>query len=196
MLLELIAALSAGFALFGVTMLVNTVTGRRMARWAYPVAFGLGMIAYTIWSEYTWADRSTAQGSPYVVVERTEGRVWYRPWTFVVPQTSRLIVLDRRFSAIHPDQPDYIQTRVVRLARWVPDSGFLAVFDCATRGMAPMIEGVEMLPDGTLEGASWTVLPEGDPVLTGACALREEIANARGDADPGPGRQAHPGGRR
>jgi hypothetical protein len=180
MILELIAALSAGFALFGVTLMVNQFTGRRMARWANPVAFGLGMIAYTIWSEYTWADRSTAEGSPYVVVEQTRARVWYRPWTFAVPQTSRLIVLDQRFSAVHPGQPDYVQTRVVRLARWVPDSGFLAVFDCGAGAMAPMTEEVEMLPDGTLEGASWTVLPDGDPVLTGACALREEIANARG----------------
>jgi hypothetical protein len=187
MILELIAALSAGFALFGVTMLVNVFTGRRMARWASPVAFGLGMIGYTIWSEYTWADRHTSVGTPYMVVERTESRVWYRPWTLAVPQTSRLIVLDRRFSAVHDAQPDYVQTRVLRLARWVPDSGFLAVFDCATRGMTPMVEGVEMLPDGTLEGAVWTVLPEGDPVLRGACALREEIADARRQGNTGQG---------
>jgi len=183
MILELIAALSSGFAAFGVTMLVNTVTGRRMARWAYPVAFGAGMIAFTIWNEYTWADRSTAEGSPYLVVETTETRVWYRPWTWVVPPVTRLIVLDRRFSRVHPDQPDLIQIRVVRLTRYIPDSGFLAVIDCAALRLAPLTAGVELLADGTLEGADWAVLPEGDPVLTGACALREEIAHDRGDSD-------------
>ena len=183
MILELIAALSSGFAAFGVAMLVNAVTGRRFARWAYPVAFGAGMIGFTIWNEYTWAERSTAAGSPYLVVETTRSRIWYRPWTWVVPQTSRLIVLDRRFSRVHPEQPDLIQTRVVRLARYIPDSGFLAVIDCADGRLAPLLEGVELLADGTLEGADWAALPEGDPVLVGACALREEIAHDRGDRD-------------
>jgi hypothetical protein len=183
MILELIAALSSGFAAFGVTMMLNSLTGRRMARWAYPVAFGAGMIAFTIWSEYTWASRSTAADSPYVVVDATEARIWYRPWTWIVPQTNRLIVLDRRFIRFHPDQPDLVQIRVVRLARFVPDSGFLAVIDCAGRQLAPLVEGVELMPDGTLEGADWTAMPEEDPVLMGACALREETTHDRGDSD-------------
>lgn len=180
MVLELIAGLSAGFALFGVTLMVNALTGRWMARWASPVAFGLGMLAYTIWAEYTWADRNTAEGSPYVVAERVQERIWYRPWTWVVPQTTRLLVLDRRFTRIHEAQPDMVLTRVVRLARYIPESGFLAVFDCAGNRVAPMVEGVELTVDGLLEGADWAAMPEGDPVLVGACALREEIAHVRG----------------
>lgn len=180
MVLELIAALSAGFALFGVTMMVNAISGRWMARWAGPVAFGLGMLGYTIWAEYTWADRTTGADSPYAVAERTQERIWYRPWTWVVPQTTRILVLDQRFTRIHEAQPDLVMTRVVRLARYVPDSGFLAVFDCAGNRVAPMVEGVELTADGLLEGADWAAMPEGDPVLTRACALREEIAHVRG----------------
>lgn len=180
MILELFAALSAGFALFGVTMLADVLTGRRMARWAYPAAFAGGMLAYAIWAEYSWAARVTGPHSPHVVAEATQERSWFRPWTWVFPLTTRLTVLDRRFTRTHPDQPDLVLTRVVRLARYLPDSGFLAVFDCAANLMAPMVAGVEMLPDGTLEGADWAGLPEGDPVLTRACALREEIADVRG----------------
>ena len=181
MLLELIAAISAGFAAFGVTLLVNTLSGRRMARWAYPVAFGAGMIAFTIWAEYTWDDRATGEGTPYVVIDRAEAWVWYRPWTWVVPQTYRLTVLDRRFTTIHARQPDLIQTRVVRLARYVPDSGFLAVIDCAAGQIAPLLEGVELMADGTLEGADWAALPETDPLIVGACALKEEMSHDRGN---------------
>jgi hypothetical protein len=180
MILELIAALSAGFALLGVTMLVNALTGRWMAKWAMPAAFGAGMLAYTVWADYAWADQRVPEGGPYVVAERVETRVWYRPWTWVVPQTAHLLVLDRRFTRIHDAQPDLVLTRVVRLARYVPESGFLAVFDCAGARMAPLTEGVDLSVEGLAEGADWSAMPEGDPVLRRACALREEIAHVRG----------------
>jgi len=180
MILELIAALSAGFAAFGITLMVNAVTGRRMARWAFPVAFGAGMIAFTIWSEYSWASRSLPEGTPYAEAERTQETVWYRPWTWVVAPTTRLLVLDQRFTRINPAAPDLVLTRIVRLGRYMPESGFLAVIDCAGSLLAPMLQGVEFAADGTLEGASWTPMPEGDPVLTRACALREELSDVRG----------------
>lgn len=180
MILEFIAAFSAGFALFGLTMLVNRLTGRRLARWAYPAAFAAGMMGFAIWSEYTWAARTTAPDTPWRVVETTEARSWFRPWTWVVPQTDRVLALDLRFTRVHPAQPDLIQTRVVRMARFIPESGFLAVMDCAAWQLAPLLAGVELQADGTLEGADWAPMPEGDPVMVGACALREEMTNDRG----------------
>ena len=183
MVLELIAALSSGFVAFAAALVLNMLSGRRLPRWAFPAAFGAGMIAFTIWAEYTWHSRATGAATPYVVIDRAEARVWYRPWTWVVPQTYRLTALDRRFTTIHPEQPGLIQTRVVRLARYVPESGFLAVIDCAGGQIAPLVEGVEMLADGTLEGADWAALRAEDPLIVGACALREEMSHDRGNSD-------------
>ncbi|KPQ07149.1 MAG: 6-pyruvoyl-tetrahydropterin synthase related domain [Rhodobacteraceae bacterium HLUCCA12] len=173
MILELIAALASGFALFGVLLLINRVSGRWMPRWVFPAAVGLGMLSYSIWSEYSWAGRAIAPGSPYVEVSRNHNSSWYRPWTYLWPQVNRMIALDRRFTRTHPDQPQLVLTRVVRLERWIPESGYLAVFDCEAEAQAALVEGVELEDDGTLDGADWVPMGEDDPVLRGACAQRE-----------------------
>ncbi len=181
MVLELIAAFSAGFALFGVTMLAAALGRRRLPRWGAPAAFAAGMLAYVVWSDYGWVETRLPPDGPYVVAERAEARVWYRPWSWIVPQPEHLLVLDRRFTRVNAEVPDLVMTRVVRLARYVPDSGFLAVLDCAGARIAPLIEGVDLSAEGLAEGAAWEALPEGDPVLRRACALREEFADVRGE---------------
>lgn len=176
MVLEFFASIAAGLAMLGVALLLNRLTGNRLGRWLAPAAVAAGMLAYTVWSEYSWAGRSLETGI-YTEAAREEARVWYRPWSWLVPQTSRLIVLDRRFTRVHPDQPDLVLTRVVRLERWIPESGYLAVFDCAAGAQAPLTERVQLLEDGAVEGADWAVLPQGDPLLRAACAAGEELRN-------------------
>lgn len=181
MIIDLIAALSSGFALLGLTLIAARLMRRRATGWVLPAAFGAGMIGYGIWTEYSWAGRSLgAYGDAYAVTETNRSRVWYRPWTWVVPPVDRMLALDRRFTRVHAAQPDLVLTRLVRMARYVPESGFLAVFDCAQGRMAPLADGVELGPDGALEGALWTAMPAGDPVLTRACALREELTHDDG----------------
>ncbi len=173
MILEFIAALTSGVALMGVLMLANRLTGQRMGRWVFPAAVGLGMLAYSVWSEYSWASRAITPDSPYVEVTRNHNSVWYRPWTYLWPQVNRMIALDRRFYRTRTDQPHLVQARVVRLERWIPESAYIAVFDCDAGALAPLLEGVELMPDGTLAGAEWDSLPADDPILRGVCALRE-----------------------
>jgi hypothetical protein len=180
MILELIAALSAGFALFGLAMLGAALARRRLPKGMAPTVFAAGMLAYTIWSDYSWPQTRLPVDGPYLVVERVESRVWYRPWSWVAPTTEYLLVLDRRFTRFNAEQPDLVLTRVLRLARYVPESGFLAVFDCAGARMAPLLAGVDLSVEGLVEGADWAGLPEGDPVLTRACALREENVDVQG----------------
>jgi hypothetical protein len=181
MVLELIAALSAGFALFGVAMLAAALMRRKLPKWGTPAAFAAGMLFYVIWADYGWVDTRLPPDGRYVVAEQVQTRIWYRPWSWVFPQVQHVLVLDRSFTRVNADQPDLVMTRIVRLARYVPESGFLAVFDCAGSRMAPLIEGVDLSVAGLAEGADWATLPEGDPVLQRACALREEFADVRGD---------------
>ncbi|MCC5970674.1 MAG: hypothetical protein JJU15_12025 [Pararhodobacter sp.] len=173
MILEFIAALTSGVALMGVLIIVNRLTGRRMGAWVFPAAVGLGMLSYSVWSEYSWASRVITPGASYVEVTRNHNSVWYRPWTYLWPQVNRIIALDRRYERTHPGQPHLVQARVVRLERWIPESAFIAVFDCDAGALAPMVAGVELMPDGTVEGAEWVPMPADDPMLRGACALRE-----------------------
>ena len=181
MILEFVAALVSGLGVMGIALLLNRITGKRLGKWLAPAAVAGGMLAYTIWSEYSWAERSMATGI-YSEVERDDTRVWYRPWSWLVPQTQRMIVLDRRFTRIHPEQPQLVQVRVVRLERWLPPSGFLGAFDCVAGAVAPLTEQVELREDGTLPGAVWETLSADDPLLRAACAAGEELRDepARG----------------
>jgi two-component system, OmpR family, phosphate regulon response regulator PhoB len=174
MLLEFIAALAAGLGLLSVIFVLNHLTGRRLPRWIFPATVGLGMLGYTIWSEYTWPERAIVADSGYVEASRNEVQVWYRPWTYLWPQSNRLIAVDHRFTRRHEQAPDLVLTRVALLARWMPEFGYLVVFDCAEHARADMLAGVELREDGTLEGASWVQLEAGDPVLRTACDAREE----------------------
>ena len=173
MLLEFIAAIASGFAVLGLVLVLNILTGRRLASWVFPAAAGLGMLLYSIWSEYSWPDRAIVPGSPYAEASRNEARFWYRPWTYIWPQSNRLIAIDQRFSRSHPQSPHLVQTRVVLLARWMPEYSYLVVFNCDEATRADMFEGVELQPDGSVTGAQWVALAGDDPVLLAACGERE-----------------------
>lgn len=181
MFLEFIAALAAGLGLLGVVFLLDRLTGRRLARWAYPAAVGLGMLSYSIWSEYTWPERAVVAGTGYVEASRNEVRVWYRPWTYVVPQSNRVIAIDHRFTRRHAEAPNLVLTRVALLARWIPEFSYLVVFDCEENARADLLAGVELRDDGTLEGASWLPLSADDPVLRTACDAREVLNGERAE---------------
>jgi hypothetical protein len=181
MLLEFIAAIAAGLGMLSVVFATDYLTGRRLPRWIYPATVGLGMLGYTIWSEYSWPERVVVAGSGYVEASRNEVQVWYRPWTFLWPQSNRLIAIDHRFTRQHDQAPELVLTRVALLARWMPEFGYLVVFDCAAHARADMLAGVELREDGTLEGASWVQLGPDDPVLRTACEAREEGHGERAD---------------
>ena len=97
MFLELIATFAAGAGAAGLVMILNMVTGGRLPRWAMPVAAGLAMIGVAISNEASWGQR-TADGLPegVVVVEEVREQIWYRPWTYLAPQTVRLVALDTK----------------------------------------------------------------------------------------------------
>lgn len=170
MLLELIAIITAGFALAGVALTLNFLSGKRMPGWIFPAAAGAGMLAMAIWFEYSWLDRATMNLPAEVEVASTnEVRVWYRPWTYVVPQASRLIAIDHRFDRRNADWPDQVLTQVLLMGRWEPSRQFGAVFDCAGHRRADLVDQVVFADDGSLENARWFTLDADDPVLRAAC---------------------------
>ncbi|MCB1388569.1 MAG: hypothetical protein KDK12_05400 [Rhodobacteraceae bacterium] len=182
MLIDLIGALASGLGLMGLVLLINRVVLRgRVGRWIYPATVALGMVAYTVWSEYTWADR-TIDALPQLALATESGDpVFYRPWTYVFPQTTRMIAVDLAQTRTHPDQPDLVMTRIVLIARWQPIRAVMVVFDCRAHARADLIEGVELNADGTLEGASWHPLEADDAVMHTACSAVEEGRDERGN---------------
>ncbi len=183
MLLELIGTIFAGLGFMGIITLLNKLTGaalgRHLGKWIYPASVASGMLAFTIWAEYTWEARQTT-GWDQLAVARTEAeRSPLRPLSYVVTPVNQITAIDRTRVFVHPDQPDLVRATVIRMARWQPVNAVEMVFNCVTFEVALVLPDVTFEADGTLEGAVWQVLSQGDAVVRTACAAGEEIRHGR-----------------
>lgn len=170
MLLEFIAIIAAGFGLGGIALSVNIALRRRLPQWIVPAAAGAGMLLMAIWLEYSWLERTTATFPEGVEVASTnQVRSWYRPWTYVVPLTNRLIAVDRRFDRRHASRPGQVLTRVILAGRWEPTRQFGAVYDCSANRRADLLDQVELADSGELKNAKWVQLSADDAVLRAVC---------------------------
>ncbi|SDE13891.1 hypothetical protein [Aquimonas voraii] len=175
MLFELIAVIASGFCLAGLALTLRWLLRGRLPTWLVPAAAGLGMLSYSVWSEYSWLERArstlpvTAE-----VVSTNEVRAWYRPWTYVVPQVNRLIAIDRAELKRNPAQPGKVLAGVLLMGRWEPTRKIGVMFDCVEAKRADLLDGVQFDDSGALQGAHWIDLAAGDPLLAVAC--REDSA--------------------
>ncbi|MEW9921208.1 hypothetical protein AB2B41_16475 [Marimonas sp. MJW-29] len=170
MFIELIATVFAGIACAGVAMLLNIVTGRRLPKWVMPVAAGLGMIAMTIYNEYTWFDRTSDQLPQGIAVATTvQEQSWFRPWTQLLPYTKRFVAVDTGTARTHENLPDQRLADLYFFGRWSPVNQAPMLFDCAGARSALLIDGAEFAADGTIVNADWQPMAENDPILKLVC---------------------------
>ncbi|MFN7103185.1 MAG: hypothetical protein ACK4N1_11280 [Pseudorhizobium sp.] len=171
MLFELIAAVVAGVAIAGVAMALRWVSRGRLPKWIVPAAAGLGMLSYTIWSEYSWFSRATGTMPAGVVIfwNNAERAVW-RPWSYYRPVVSRMSAVDTRTAQRHPDQPGRVMVDIVLAARWQPPTQVRVIFDCDGNRRADLIgPGISVAENGEILGARWVPLEADDAALRIAC---------------------------
>jgi hypothetical protein len=170
MALELIAAIVAAVALAGIAHLARRLSGYRLPRWLVPFAGGLGLIGFTVWSEYDWFNRVSAELPPGVEVVWTEsGANPMRPWTYLAPMTTRFVALDRRDIARHPVKTELRLAHIYNFARWKPTEDAMMVFDCAANRQVLLTEAVTLDEDGTLRGSDWVETTSDDAFHEAAC---------------------------
>lgn len=175
MILDFIAAIAMGFALMGCVMLINRLIGRRLGPWVYPASVALGMIGYTVWAEYSWAARQLESQPQLRVASENGERVFYRPWTYLWPQVTRMITVDVSQTRVHENQPDQVLTQLVLIGKWEPVRAVNVLFDCAAPARVDLAQSAQMAPDGSIDGVEWLPLNADDPVLRTACDVGEEI---------------------
>ncbi|TVS05175.1 MAG: hypothetical protein EA407_02535 [Rhodobacteraceae bacterium] len=170
MLLEFLAVIVAGVGGGGVGHLLRRLSARRLPEWLTPASAAAAMLAMVIYLEYSWAPRYQA-GLPddIVVVSKNQHASWYRPWTYVVPLTNRIIAVDNRIRQRNTRNPDLVLTGVILQERWALTMGFQSMFDCVNARRADLTEGTRMGEDGQLVNAEWYQLAEDDPFLEAAC---------------------------
>ncbi|NEX47490.1 hypothetical protein [Pseudotabrizicola algicola] len=170
MAFELIAALIAAFALGGLAHLLRKLSGQRLPKWSVSAAAALGLIGTTIWLEYDWFNRVSAELPEGVeVVWKADEVMALRPWTMIAPLTTRFVAMDTRGIAQHPNNADLRMAKLFNFGRWRPVTNALMVIDCAGRRQVLVSEGVEITNEGTLQGAEWVNAPEGDGFQAAAC---------------------------
>lgn len=166
MFFELIATFAAGIAAAGVALIAGHLSGGRLPRWITPVMAGVAMLGYAIWSEYSWAARTT-QGLPEgveVLVTVEETRVW-KPWTYVVPQTTRIMALDRESVQTNAQAPGILLADLYFFARWTPPAKRPQLVDCESGARADV--GDAALSDPS--GAAWRNVGADDPLMEALC---------------------------
>ncbi len=170
MLMEFLAVIVAGFGGGGVAMILRRLSGRRLPEWLTPAGVAAAMLAMVIWLEYTWAPRFEA-GLPedVVVVSRNQHTSWFRPWTYAVPLTNRIIAVDNRIRQRHATNPDVVRTGVILQERWALTMGFETIFDCANGRRADLTEATQLDGDGMPINGDWYSLAPDDPFLRVAC---------------------------
>ena len=166
MFFELVATFAAGIAAAGLALIANHLTGGRLPRWALPVAAGAAMLGYTVWSEYTWGPRTQAALPEGVEVLMTveEARVW-KPWTYLVPQTTRIMALDRASVQTKPDAPGILLADLYFFARWTPPAKRPQLVECEEGARADVSAATLSDPSS----AKWRSAGEDDPLMEALC---------------------------
>ncbi|MEW9616239.1 hypothetical protein AB3G45_20705 [Shinella sp. S4-D37] len=171
MLYELIAAIVAGIALAGVAMALRHLSRGFLPKWLVPAAAGIGILGFSVWSEYSWFSRSlAAQPDGVVAAWHNEESAPWRPWSYIAPVVTRYTALDTRTIQRHPDFPAQVIVDLLFAARWQPGTLVKVAFDCSTHRRADLVgESVSIAESGELTGVSWRELAPDDTVLNIAC---------------------------
>ncbi|MGI1661888.1 hypothetical protein ACRDNQ_06585 [Palleronia sp. KMU-117] len=171
MIFEFIATVVSGFAAGGIAMALRRLSGGRLPKWLTPAAAGTAMIAFAIWSEYSWFARtSNALPDSFVVVSQNSSSAPWRPWTYLRPMTDRFAAIDTASIRKNASVPDLRLADTYFWGRWAPVNMVTVAFDCAGHRRAPMVEGITLADDGAILGATWLAVPPDDPTLAAACA--------------------------
>lgn len=169
MALELIGALIAAAALGLLAWAIRRKVSR-LPKWFVPVAAGLGLIGTTVWLEYDWFGRVSAELPPgFEVVNDKATSNPLRPWTYVAPITTSFAALERPKLARHPVRADLVIAPVYTFARWQPVRNLLMVFDCTAGKQAPVGEGTVIDEAGSLTGGEWVSPAADDELQEAAC---------------------------
>lgn len=174
MIWELVGTLMVAATAGGIAHMIVRATGGRLPGWLVPAAAGGAMLSFVVYMEYSWSGRVIEQlPEEATVASMNATTAWFRPWTYAVPLTNRMTVIDHRFDRTNPEFPGIVITRLVLMGRWDPARPVPAVFDCAAGRRADLRSTVQFGDDGAIEGADWWQLPPDDPLLRAVCARQE-----------------------
>ena len=170
MLFELIAAVVAGVAVAGMAMMLRWLSRGLLPKWIVPMMAGLGMLSYSIWSEYSWFDRMNIALPGITVSWKNQQTAFWRPWSYIEPVTTRFTAVDLKGAKRNPNQPGLVMVDILLVARWQPVRP--VVYDGQNARRADLIDSnVSIADDGSLVGAEWSKVEPDDSALKIVCSV-------------------------
>ena len=167
---HLIAVFAIGFLAAGVVLLAYRLRGLKPPRFLVPLAAGSAMIAYAVWSDYSWASRTIA-GLPdhIVVVKKISTPTPWKPWTYLVPQIDRFIALDRSETRRNERMPGFVLVDVILVARLDAAVTTKQLFDCVNLRRTDVVPSEGFTEDGLPKNPQWVSLDPSDALFLEVC---------------------------
>lgn len=143
---------------------------RKPPRYALPAVAGLAILAYTVYTDYSWAAR-TAQTLPKgaVVVQKVRVDSLLAPWSYLWPIVQRFTAVDPAGFMRNPAHPDLVLFKLYLFSRYQPAHSVPMLMDC-TEARMTMVEGKGFQPDGLPANPQWQQLAANDLLLSAVCA--------------------------
>lgn len=127
---EIIATVMSGFLFAGLVLPLRLIF-KQLPKWIVPAAAGIGMIAFQVYSEYSWADDTIAKlPEGAVVVATVPSSSWYRPWSYPKPQVLQFVALDKTSIKTSPDSPTSKQAMLYFFERRAATQTLPVSVDC------------------------------------------------------------------
>ncbi len=141
-----------------------------MPKHLYPIVAAVSVIAYGIYSEYTWADRTIAQLPDTIkVVHELAGTSIFSPWSFVIARTDRLSMIDKATIRRNDDLPDHVMTELLLMQRFAPVIRVPQLVDCTGQRRTDVTGNATFDESGLPNNAQWEHLDSDHPLLRVLC---------------------------
>ena len=170
MIVRLVAATVVAAAVLLTVWGIHRALGRPMPRSAWPLLIAASLIGYGVYDEYSWRSRTLGALPPEVALAgEGASRSPLSPWSYLVPRTDRVSLIDTRRVRTHPDHPSLRLIEIALLERMQPTRRVEEVLDCEGARTAVLSGDPAFGPDGLPEGARWYPLEADDPRLEIVC---------------------------
>lgn len=169
MLMDLIGAFTVAVAAAAAVMLLRRHLSF-IPRYMAPIAAGFAMLAFTIWSEYSWFSRTKDALPEDVVVTSTHRDTFvYRPWTYLRPYVNRFSAVDLHSLRRNESRPNQVLAEILLITRHRPGVKIPVLVDCSTGRRADIADGMTVRSDGTFEDVQWSDMARDHPLMSALC---------------------------
>ena len=143
MIYEFIATIAAAFGMAGLALIIthlSKLAGFRAPKWLIPLFAAFGIFAFQVHQEYHWYEQKVAKlPEGVVVVKKIEDSAWFRPWSYIKPQTVRFMAADVGQAKSYIGNPQIKLVNLYLFGRRMSAQRVPQVIDCAKGARADYV---------------------------------------------------------